>query len=77
MPKDTITIFVNGIKSEVENADTISYAHLCRLAVQPSAYTPSIMYYITPNDKKRTLRAGESAPLRENARYSVMISGYG
>lgn len=70
MCKETVTITVNNVDVVVVREDSISYAHLCKLAHLSESDRPIVMYSAGP------LRAGvieydETAPLRRGAAYIV------
>lgn len=74
MSVESVEIIVNGIKSTVPAEPSINYELLCKLAVQPSRYTPTITYVIDGFITSQ-LRPGEEAPLIAGAKYDVRITG--
>lgn len=77
MSNNLITIYINGMKHQVEPAETISYEKLCKLAVQPVDYNPTATYLLGGNKKNGIIRRDSPAPLVEGTKYSVMITGNG
>lgn len=74
MSNDTIKVNINGVMTDVENVDVISYERLCKLAVQPKEYRPKITYSTGPHFT-RELLPGEEAPLTRNTVFNVWITG--
>jgi hypothetical protein len=75
VPEKTIAITVNGLKHDIKIAETISYTELCRIAVQPVDFGPSVKYVLYPGDKPKSIRCGQAVPLVEGASYTVKLTG--
>lgn len=75
MTQKTIGITVNGLKHDIISAESINYAKLCTLAVQPVEYRPKVTCTLYPGDKLKTIKCGDDVPLVEGASYTVMLTG--
>lgn len=76
MTTATVRIKINGMNHDLKVAEMISYEELCKLAVQPPEYNPTVMWTPTPETSKYLLlNPGEEVPLTEGSAFSVMIDG--